>query len=114
MVSRGEIWMVDAGDNPGSEVSFIRPVLVVQADAINRSTWNTVVVIGITSNRRYAEIPGNVFIRKGEGLLPKDSVVVCASMAALDRSRFLERIAILPEMLMDQVDYGIAIALDLT
>lgn len=113
MVRRGEIWFADTGDNPGSEVSFVRPVLVVQADAINRSSFRTVVVIGITSNLRYAGIPGNVCIRKDEGILPKDSVIVCASLAAIDKSRFIEKISDLPELWLDQVEFGIALALDL-
>jgi mRNA-degrading endonuclease toxin of MazEF toxin-antitoxin module len=36
MVRRGEIWMADTGDNIGSEVSFNGPVLVIQANVINK------------------------------------------------------------------------------
>jgi mRNA interferase MazF len=92
MVRRGEIWWADTGDNRGSEVSGNRPVLAVQSNAINRSTFNTVVVVGITSNLKYADIPGNVYIEKKEGVLPKDSVIVCANLAAIDRSRFIGRV----------------------
>ncbi|MEK7412068.1 MAG: type II toxin-antitoxin system PemK/MazF family toxin [Planctomycetota bacterium] len=113
MVRRGEIWWAETGDNVGSEVSNRRPVLVVQSNAINRSAFNTVVVIGITSNVTYADIPGNVFIEKKEKLLPKDSVIVCANMAAVDKSRFIEKISELPDLWMDQVEFGISIALDL-
>ncbi len=114
MVRRGELWWVDAGDNPGSELSFDRPVLVVQANAINRSAFRTVVVIGITSNVQYADIPGNVYIAKDEGILPKDSVIVCAQMAALDKTRFKAKIGDLPDLWLDQVEYGISLTLDLT
>jgi mRNA interferase MazF len=113
MVRRSEIWWADTGDNRGSEVSGRRPVLVVQANAINRSSYNTVVVIGITSNLKYADIPGNVYIDKAEGVLPKDSVIVCANIAAVDKTRFIEKITDLPELFMDQVEFGISIALDL-
>jgi hypothetical protein len=41
-------------------------------------------------------------------------VVVCAHLAALDRSRFLTRLAELPDLLMDQVGYGLSVVLDLT
>jgi mRNA interferase MazF len=113
VVRRGEIWWVDTGDNIGSEMSFVRPVLVMQANEINRSNWSTVVVIGITSNDKYADIPGNVFIERKEGILPKDSVIVCANIASLDKCRFREKLADLPEIWMDQVEYGISIALNL-
>ena len=113
MVRRAELWWADTGDNVGSEVSGRRPVLVVQSNAINKSTFNTVVIVGITSNLKYADIPGNVFIERKEGILPKDSVIVCANLAAIDKSRFIEKIADLPELWMDQVEFGISIALDL-
>jgi len=113
MVRRGEIWLADAGDNPINEISFTRPVLVIQSNHINKSSYNTVVVIGITSNLRYAEIPGNVYIGKKEGVLPKDSVLVCANMASLDKARFLHKMNDLPDLWMDQVEYGISLALDL-
>ena len=113
MVRRGEIWWADTGDNRGSEVSGNRPVLIVQSNAINRSTFNTVVVVGITSNLKYADIPGNVYIESKEGVLPKDSVIVCANLAAIDKSRFIEKIADLPDLWMDQVEFGISVALDL-
>ena len=113
MVRRGEIWWAETGDNLGSELSFLRPVLIIQANAINRSSLQTVVVIGITSNIKYAEIPGNVFIGKEEGVLIKDSVIVCANIASLDRSRFREKIADLPDLWLDQVEFGLSMVLDL-
>ena len=113
MVRRGEIWLADTGDNIGSELSFTRPVLVIQSNYINRSSFNTVVVIGITSNLKYADIPGNVYIGKEEGILPKDSVIVTPTIASIDKKRFVNKMADLPDLWMDQVEYGLSIALDL-
>ena len=113
MVRRGEIWLADTGDNIGSELSFTRPVLVIQSNYINRSSFNTVVVIGITSNLKYADIPGNVYIGKEEGILPKDSVIVTPNIASIDKKRFVNKMAELPDLWMDQVEYGLSIALDL-
>jgi mRNA interferase MazF len=113
MVRRGEIWLADTGDNIGSELSFTRPVLVIQSNYINRSSFNTVVVIGITSNLKYADIPGNVYIGKEEGILPKDSVIVTPNIASIDKKRFVNKMADLPDLWMDQVEYGLSIALDL-
>ena len=113
MVRRGEIWLADTGDNIGSELSFTRPVLVIQSNYINRSSFNTVVVIGITSNLKYADIPGNVYIGKEERILPKDSVIVTPNVASIDKKRFVNKMADLPDLWMDQVEYGLSIALDL-
>lgn len=44
-----------------------------------------IVVATITSKRRYADLPGNVSLRKGEAGLPKASVVNVTQIAAVDR-----------------------------
>ena len=113
VIRRGEIYWADIGENIGSEPSFTRPVLVVQANEINRSNFQTVVAIGITSNLAYSDIPGNVLIGKEEGLLPKDSVICVAHMTALDKARFQAKICNIPDVIMDQVEYGISLVLDL-
>ena len=113
MVRRGEIWWADLGDNLGSELSFIRPVLVMQANQINRSAFKTVVVIGITSNLNYADVPGNVYIKKKEGILPKDSVICVAHIESIDKQRFKEKIGDLSEIFLDQVGYGVSLVMEL-
>jgi len=113
MIERGEIYWADLGENIGSEPSFDRPVLVIQANIINRSNFNTVVVVGITSSLAYSDIPGNVFISREDGYLSKDSVICVAHMTAIDKSRFGERIAHVSDMILDQVEFGISLVLDL-
>jgi mRNA interferase MazF len=112
-VKRGELYWADLGDKIGSKPSFDRPVLVVQANIINRSKFQTVVVVGVTSSLGYSDIPGNVFISKEDGYLPKDSVICVAHMTAVDKSRFGERISSVSDLVMDQVEYGISLVLDL-
>ncbi len=113
MVRRGEIYWADLGENIGSEPSFTRPVLVVQSNQINKSNFNTIVTVGVTSSLGYSDVPGNVFIAKDEKILPKDSVICVAHMTSLDKSRFREKIGELTPLLMDQVEFGISLVLDL-
>lgn len=49
-VHRGEIWWADLPEPRGPEPGFRRPVLVIQADAFNRSRVQTIIVAVITSN----------------------------------------------------------------
>jgi mRNA interferase MazF len=113
MIKRGEIYWADLGENIGSEPSFNRPVLIMQANVINRSNFNTIVIIGITSSLAYSDIPGNVFISKDDGYLPKDSVICVAHMTAIDKSRFGNRITQVSDLIIDQVEFGISLVLDL-
>jgi len=45
-----------------------------------------VVVVAITSQLKYAGIPGNVRLRKGEGGLPRPSVANVTQIATVDRA----------------------------
>lgn len=89
-MTRGEIWWANFGIPFGSEPGFNRPVLVIQAEAINKSTINTTIVIPLTTNLILAEAPGNVFLDKGESKLSKDSVILVSQISVIDKQRLLK------------------------
>jgi len=47
-VRRGDIWWVDLDPTPGSEISKMRPAVVMTADALNRAR-RTVVVMPLST-----------------------------------------------------------------
>lgn len=49
---RGEIWMFDLNPKKGREQKGIRPCLVVSTDALNRSSFGTVIICPITTTAR--------------------------------------------------------------
>lgn len=51
---RGEIWEFDLDPKQGREQKGIRPCLVVSSDAMNRSSFGTVVICPITPRERSA------------------------------------------------------------
>jgi mRNA interferase MazF len=78
---------------------------VLQNDVFNASRLNTVVLCALTSNVQRAKAPGNVLLRKGEGNLPKDSVVNITQIVTLDKSDLVEKIgSLLPERMRQIVD----------
>lgn len=87
MIAQGDVVWVDFGRPRGSEPAGRRPALVVQHDRFNRSRIATIVVAAITSNLALAEAPGNVRLRRGEGGLPRPSVVNVSQLATIDRMR---------------------------
>lgn len=113
MIKRGEIWWADLGDPRGSEPGYRRPVLVIQADAYNRSHLATVIVLSLTTNRRLADMPGNVDIQASESGLQAVSVVNVTQMATIDKSWLEERVGALSASRMDEVTFGLATVLDL-
>lgn len=113
MIQRGEIWWADLGDPSGSGPAGNRPVLVVQADAFNRSRLGTVIVAVVTSNLALAEAPGNVLLRQEESGLPRDSVVNVSQLVTLDKRALAERAAVLSFGLQQHVDDAVRLALGL-
>jgi mRNA interferase MazF len=91
IVNRGEIWLANLNPVRGSEQAGIRPVLVLQNDAINKFT-TTVLAIPMTTNLRRAALPSCVQLAQGEGGLVNDSVALCHQMRVLDKTRLIKRL----------------------
>lgn len=104
---RGEIWWAELPDPAGSGPGYRRPVLVVQAEAFNRSLISTVIVVVLTTNLHLAEAPGNVLLTKRQSGLPKDSVVNVSQILTLDRSLLAEAVGSLPTAKLRDVDAGL-------
>ena len=80
VVARGEVWWADLDAPRGSEPGFRRPVLIVQADAFNRSRLRTILGVLLTSNTRLLDAPGNALLPAAGAGLPKDSVANVTQM----------------------------------
>lgn len=112
-VRRGEIWWAWLPEPVGSEPGSRRPLLVVQADSFNRSRIQTVLAVVLTTNLGRADAPGNVLLPREESGLPRDSVANVSQVVTADRRLLTERIATLPVRLLDEVDRGLLLVLDL-
>ena len=103
---QGDIYWVRFGPSKDSGPSGKRPAVVVQNDLLNKSKIQTTVVALITSNRKLAQIPGNILLKKGTANLSKTSVVVVSQMATVDKGRLLERIGTIRHELQKEVIEG--------
>lgn len=110
---RGEIWWANLPRPVGSEPGFRRPVVIVQGDDFNASRISTVIVVVLTTNTRLAKAPGNVFLSTKVTGLPKDSVANVSQMFAVDRNFFTERVGYLPNDVMQRIENGLRLILDL-
>ena len=112
-MKRGEIWWASFSAPLGSEPGYRRPVLIVQADAFNRSAIQTVIAAAITSNLRLADAPGNVMLRRRESRLTRDSVVNVSQLVTLSRNFLVERIGKIPPARLDEIAEGLRLVLSL-
>lgn len=110
---RGEIHWADLGAPVGSRPARRRPVLVISADAYNRSRLTTVLAAAVTSNTALAAMPGNVFLPATATGLPRDSVVNVTALVTLDKGHLADQVGAVPPALMEEVERGLRRVLDL-
>jgi len=113
VIERGEIWWAELGEPGGSGPGFRRPVLVVQADAFNRSRLRTVIAVVLTSNLRLVDAPGNVLIPAAASGLPKDSVANVSQVITIDRDFLSGAAGRIRGRLLRDVDSGLRLVLSL-
>jgi mRNA interferase MazF len=99
VIRRGDIYWAGPGER--------RPVLVVQAQAYNDSRLPTVLAAVITSNTRFATMPGSVFLSTAVSGLPADAVVNVTAVVTLDKAGLDGPIGTVPLDEMRAVDAGL-------
>lgn len=113
VVRRGEIWWAGLPDPAGSGPGYRRPVVIVQADAFNRSRIQTVIAAVITSNLKLAEAPGNFLLFRKESGLPKESVVNVPQIVTLDRAYLTAKVGSLRPTQLTLLEDGLRLVLGL-
>lgn len=109
-IKRGEIYYADLSPVVGSEQGGVRPVLIIQNDIGNKYS-PTVIVAAITSQLSKAKIPTHIELPAVEYNLPKDSVVLLEQIRTIDKRRLKEKISILDQQKMRQVNIAILVSL---
>ena len=110
-INQGDLYWIDFGEPDGSGSGYRRPHVVVQNNLFNRSRINTVIVCGITSNVNRAQAPGTVSLERGEGNLPKESVVNASQIFTIDRGYLQEYIGTLSRGRVREILAGIDLVL---
>ena len=110
-IRQGEVYWFDFGPAAGSAPAERHPCVVVQSDIFNRSRIANTVVCVITSNLAHAGAPGNVSLKKGDGNLPKASVVNVSQILTIDKTGLTERVGKLPASVVDAIRTGLDLVL---
>ncbi len=108
-IRQGDIFWVELGKPAGSGPGFRHPCVVIQNNVYNTSRLNTVILCVLTSNLERAKAPGNVLLRKGEGNLPKASVVNITQIITVDKSDLAEKIGSLSLVRLNEILDGVSL-----
>jgi mRNA interferase MazF len=112
-MKRGEVWWASLREPSGSEPGYRRPIVIIQSDDFTVSRIDTVIGAVLTSNTRLAFAPGNVFLRRREAGLRRDSVINVSQLLTLNKATLTERLGRLSPRRLQEVDAGLRLALAL-
>ena len=112
VINQGDIYWVEVDEPKGSEPGYIHPHAVIQNNLYNQSKIRTVIVCVLTSNLKYANVPGNVSLEKGESNLPKASVVNVSQILTIDKTQLGEYIGTLSTKRVNEILDGISLFLE--
>ena len=112
VINQGDIYWVEVDEPTGSEPGYTHPHVVVQNNLYNQSRIRTVIVCVLTSNLKYAGVPGNVLLEKDEANLPKASVVNVSQIFTIDKTQLGEYICNLSPKRVNEILDGISLFLE--
>ena len=114
--NKGDIvWIcIDDKEKKGSEQMGNRPAVIVQNNISNRVS-NTILVAPITDASNIRKLgPNHVFIKKGEGGIHIDSVILCNQIITCDKTkRVVARIGSLSKIIIKQINNALKATFDL-
>jgi len=107
-IKQGEIWMVEFFPKVGSEITKLRPAIVVNHNEIGRLPLKTIVPITDWKNN-YAYYPWMLKIEASNlNGLSKTSAIDCFQIKNFANKRFVEKIGTIDEEVLKKVHFTIS------
>lgn len=107
----GHLYMADLNPRFGTEPGKVRPVVVVQTDALNRSHPSTI-VCPLTTKIAGFENPLRVSLPKGVSGLKRASDVLVDQVKSIDNRRLQRTLGALPDPYLSELRAKLLLILD--
>ena len=111
MIKRGDVYWVELDPIEGSEIGKTRPAVVI-SNNINNEFADTVTVLPVTSSVGKV-YPFEVLVKKGIANMPNDSKVKVNQNRTVDKKRLKERIGIIPDAILREIEKAVKIHLEI-
>ncbi len=98
----GEIWLVQFDPSVGHEFQKSRPAVVVQSDSQIKKS-NLVTIAPLSSNLSNRTEDDIIIKKSGQNKLFLDSIIKVYDIVSFDYSRFIKKIGIVENEMIDQV-----------
>lgn len=107
-IRQGELWLVKFYPQVGSEISKLRPAVVISHDTIGKLPLKTIVPI-TDWKINYKHYPWMIQIQKNkENGLTKVSAIDCFQVKNFANARLVEKIGIIDDTLLKQIHRTVA------
>ncbi len=107
-ISQGEIWLVRFYPQIGSEISKLRPAVVISHNTIGRLPLKTIVPITDWKSN-YAHYPWMINIKAGHSNgLSKTSAIDCFQVKNFSNERLVEKIGVIDNTLLKHIHQTVA------
>ena len=113
LIKQYEIWIADLNPQIGTETGKARPVLVMQTDLLNKLPHPSTIICPITTNVKKDSEILRVHLKRGLISLHQDCDIMLDQIRAIDNSRLIKRVGLLPNDLIELVKENILIIMDL-
>lgn len=111
-VKQFEIWIADLNPQIGTEPGKVRPVVVVQTELLNKHHPSTIICPITTKVQKESEIL-RIHLKKECCGLQEASDVMLDQVRAIDNSRLVKKVGVLPPELTDKIKTNLKILFDL-
>ena len=109
-----EIWIADLEPSTGSEPGKVRPVVIIQSNALNKAGHNSIIICPVSSQEKegISLLRIQVEATSHNGLL-KESFILCDQLRAIDLSRLESKTGMLDDETIVKLNYSIRAILTL-
>lgn len=113
MRNRGEVWLANLDPHHGTEAGKVRPVLVIQAQALLDADHPSTLIIPMTTRLSVDAAPLRIRVPVSTGI-SQESDLLIDQLRAIDNRRLVKGpLGLIPEELLRQVNEAIGDVLDL-
>jgi mRNA interferase MazF len=107
-MKQGEIWLINLDPAIGSEIRKVRPAIIVNDDTLGKLPLKIIVPLSDWKDR-YDIAPWMVKINPdSKNGLGKASAADCFQVRSLSQERFVKRLGLVSNQLMDEVRVGLS------
>ena len=103
-----EIWLINIKSTIGAEIKKTRPAIIVNDDALGRLPLK--VIVPLTDwKEKYEIAPWMIKIRPdSKNGLKKDSSADCFQIRSVSQERFIEKLGIIHDFILDEIKSGLS------